>query len=169
MTENQHYPLNEGLETFYHSEKRHLREKVAIFHALEKKFGVGVRELVKEERAKSIRSQWSEIAKQTSGISIKDLIETLWDPLQQKGIVHYEVIETKETKTRLKVTSCLFARLVKELNIPRDWGYDLYCSDDEHMVRGFNQRMKFIRSKTLMEGHDCCDHCYQMTKVPIQN
>jgi len=163
LTENQHYPLEEWLESFYQSEKRHLMEKATILYALEKNFGVGVREIVREERAKSVHSQWIAIAKQTAGTSIKDLIETLWAPLQQKGILRYEVIETKEEKTCLKVTSCLFARLAEELNIPSDWGYDLYCSDDEHMVRGFNQRMKFSRSKTLMEGHDCCDHCYHMT------
>ncbi|MFW9789019.1 MAG: L-2-amino-thiazoline-4-carboxylic acid hydrolase, partial [Candidatus Thorarchaeota archaeon] len=37
-----------------------------------------------------------------------------------------------------------------------------FCNEDEHIVAGFNPSIKFSRTKTLMEGHDCCDHCYVM-------
>jgi len=163
MTEKECHLIDEQLEDFYRSEKRHLREKVLLLRALEKRFGLDVREIVREERAKSVETQWIALAQQTANASIKDLIEILWEPMRQRGIVKYSVIESDCGMTCLKVTSCLFAELVDELNIPIEWGCELYCCDDEHMVKGFNKRMKFFRSKTLMEGHDCCDHCYQMT------
>ena len=150
------------LENFYQSEKRHLREKVLLLQALEKEFGIGVRIITREERARSVRSKWEEVAKHAAGVSIKDLIETLWEPLQQKGIVQYKIISLEDERTCLEVKSCLFAKIVEELNIPNTWGYDLYCSDDEHIVKGFNQNIEFSRSKTLMENYDCCNHCYRM-------
>jgi len=162
MAEKECYSIEEQLEDFYRSEKRHLREKVLLLCALEKRFGMDVRDIVREERAKSVETQWNAIAQQTASASIKDLIEILWEPMRQRGIVKYNIIESSDGMTCLKVTSCLFAKLVEELNIPIDWGCELYCCDDEQMVKGFNKRMKFSRSKTLMEGHDYCDHCYQM-------
>ncbi len=161
MAEN-HYSREEQLDSFYRSERRHLLEKVVILQVLVKKFGMNVRETVKGERARLVQSQWKKIAEQTAGILIKDLIETLWEPLKQKGIVSYEVTSNDEKKICIKVTQCLFARLVEELNIPKDWGYDLYCQDDEYMVKGFNEEMVFSRSMTLMEGHDYCNHCYHL-------
>ncbi len=152
----------EHLDSFYRSEGRHLLEKVVLLQALEKKFGVDVRETVKEERARLVQSQWERIADQASSILIMDLVDTLWEPLKQRGIVAYEVATNDEKKTCLKVTRCLFAQLVEELKIPKDWGYDLYCQDDEYMVKGFNEEMEFSRSTTLMEGYDCCNHCYRL-------
>ncbi|TFH07921.1 MAG: hypothetical protein E4H14_07485 [Candidatus Thorarchaeota archaeon] len=52
--------------------------------------------------------------------------------------------------------------IIIRLKPSRDWGYSLYCVDDEYMVMGFNPKMEFTRSKTLMEGHDCCNHCYRL-------
>jgi predicted ArsR family transcriptional regulator len=154
--------MNEELVLFYRSEKRHLQEKVLLLQALEKEFGPRVREIVLKERAETTRFQWVDIAKETHGISVKDMIETLWAPMLKRGLVTYDIEEATDGQTCLKVTSCIFARIVEELNIPRDWGFSLYCVDDEHMVKGFNPKMEFTRSKTLMEGHDCCNHCYRL-------
>lgn len=154
--------MNKELELFRRSEKRHLQEKVLLLQALEKEFGPRVREIVLKERAASTKSEWEDIAMETNDIQVKDMIETLWEPMLKRGFVKYDIEEIDDSRICLKVTSCLFAEIVVDLDIPRDWAFALYCVDDEHMVKGFTPAMEFTRSKTLMEGHDCCNHCYRL-------
>lgn len=33
---------------------------------------------------------------------------------------------------------------------------------DEAWAKAFNPNIQFTRTKTLMEGHACCDHCYKI-------
>ncbi len=82
--------------------------------------------------------------------------------MRERGIVDFDKMREDERMTSLGVTKCVFAELVNELGISKEWGYDLFCSDDEHIANGFNPKIKFSRSKTLMEGYDCCDPCYKL-------
>ncbi|MBN2228244.1 MAG: L-2-amino-thiazoline-4-carboxylic acid hydrolase [Candidatus Thorarchaeota archaeon] len=162
MSDDELNNIDEQLEAFTRSEKRHLKEKFLLLRAMETEFGERVREIIRMERSQSVRSQWEYIGTQVESNSIESLIEILWTPMRQRRIVEYEYGKTKDNGICIKVTRCLFAELVNDLEIPSEWGYDLYCSDDEHMVRGFNSKMEFSRSKTLMQGHECCNHCYRM-------
>ena len=63
----------------------------------------------------------------------------------------------------MNITKCPLADLAKEVNA-EDWGYILYCCDDPNIVEGFNPEMDLKRTKTLMQGDDCCDHFYCMKK-----
>ena len=63
----------------------------------------------------------------------------------------------------MKITRCPFADMAIALG-EEDWGFEFYCMSDYGMVEGFNPEIEFSRSKTLMEGHDCCDHFYKMKK-----
>jgi hypothetical protein len=49
--------------------------------------------------------------------------------------------------------------LAKKLNAEK-WLYHLTCLTDEPAITGFNGRIKFDRSRTLMQGYPDCDHCY---------
>jgi hypothetical protein len=41
-----------------------------------------------------------------------------------------------------------------------DLGYILSCYGDYASAEGFNPKMRMIRTKTLMQGSDCCNHRY---------
>jgi hypothetical protein len=43
-----------------------------------------------------------------------------------------------------------------------DLGVQFFCNEDAFIVEGYNPAIKFHRTKTLMEGDDCCDHRYTM-------
>jgi predicted ArsR family transcriptional regulator len=148
----------QAVEAFRRSEKRHLREKVLLLRAIESELGANVRVIVKRERANSVRAQWTEIAESEGKNDIEDLIRILWDGISD--FVHYEVVDQHDGYAQLRVHYCLFAEIAKELGVDKDWGYELYCADDPHIVAGFNPHIELKRGKTLMEGHDCCDHCY---------
>jgi hypothetical protein len=41
-------------------------------------------------------------------------------------------------------------------------GYSFYCCWDYGFCQGLNPHIKFTRTKTLMQGDDCCDHTYDL-------
>jgi hypothetical protein len=43
-----------------------------------------------------------------------------------------------------------------------DIGFATVCFTDYATAAAFNPKLKMIRSKTLMQGHDCCNHRYVM-------
>ena len=54
---------------------------------------------------------------------------------------------------------CLWAKAFREANAA-DLGFKLVCSADYVTAEAFNPDIKLIRDKTLMQGHDCCNHKY---------
>ena len=73
----------------------------------------------------------------------------------------FETIEETDITFEIKVTECLWADTFREADAA-DIGYATYCHADYAMAQAFNPKMKMIRTKTLMEGHDCCNHRYVM-------
>ena len=61
------------------------------------------------------------------------------------------------------VTRCDYAALYKKLGF-EDIGTAFSCSRDPAFIKGFDDSFEFIRTKTLMEGGDCCDFCYRKIK-----
>ena len=68
-----------------------------------------------------------------------------------------EVVEETEKAAELHVTECLWAKTFRAARAA-DIGYAVSCHPDYASARAFNPRMRMIRTKTLMEGHDCCNH-----------
>lgn len=126
-------------------------------NALEKEFGPSVSEIVLRNRAKEVEENWKAIAKQHKDTSIQGIIDTLWKWVGNDGFVF--TIERTEKTAQMKVTYCPIAEMAKKTGQEK-WGYKCYCCDDFSIVKGFNDKMIFTRSKTLMEGHDCCNHFY---------
>ena len=46
-----------------------------------------------------------------------------------------------------------------------DWGFEFFCKMDPPIIEGFNPNIQFRRTKTLMEGDECCNHYYTMKKL----
>ena len=72
-------------------------------------------------------------------------------------VLTFEVIEDVENALEVKVTECLWARTFRS-NDAADIGYALVCHPDFTICRGFNPKIRMERTKTLMQGHDCCNH-----------
>jgi len=45
---------------------------------------------------------------------------------------------------------------MRELNAT-DIGYAVICHGDYAYCQGFNPKIRLIRTKTLMQGDDCCE------------
>ena len=59
------------------------------------------------------------------------------------------------------VTRCPYAERYEALRV-RQFGGCLSCCRDEPFARGFNSRLRLERTKTLMEGAECCDFRYHL-------
>ena len=69
----------------------------------------------------------------------------------------YDVREESETAFEIKVTECLWAKTFREMDAA-DIGYATICHPDFANCQAFNPKMRMIRSKTLMQGDDYCNH-----------
>jgi len=64
-------------------------------------------------------------------------------------------IEATAKSYEMKFTECLWAQTFREANAA-DLGFATICYADEAMASAFDQRLKLTRTKTLMNGDDCC-------------
>lgn len=82
--------------------------------------------------------------------SSKNLNQVFW-----KHVIEREVVEDSDTAFELKITKCLWEKVYREADAA-DLGYALVCHTDFATAEASGQ--KLIRTKTLMNGDDCCNH-----------
>jgi len=82
------------------------------------------------------------------------------NPIFQKALT-YEIVEESEGALELRITECLWAKTFREADAS-DIGYAAICYPDIAMASAYNPNIKFLRTKTLMQGNDCCNHKYVM-------
>jgi len=58
-----------------------------------------------------------------------------------------------------KVTKCIWAEVFLKFDAG-DIGWAYICHGDYAWTEGFNSKFKLVRDKTLMQGHDYCNHRY---------
>jgi len=78
------------------------------------------------------------------------------DPMFKNALT-FEIIEDSTDAFAIKVKECLWAKTFREADAA-DIGYAAICHGDYAMAKAFNPHLRMIRTKTLMQGHDCCDH-----------
>ena len=76
-------------------------------------------------------------------------------------VLTFAIVEDVDSAFEVKVTECLWAKTFRE-NDAADIGYASICHGDFAMCQGFNPKIRMERTKTLMEGHDCCNHRWIM-------
>jgi L-2-amino-thiazoline-4-carboxylic acid hydrolase len=66
-------------------------------------------------------------------------------------------VEQSENTSEFRITECLWAQTFRDAKAA-DIGYACICHPDFAAASAFNPKMKLIRTKTLMQGNDCCNH-----------
>jgi hypothetical protein len=74
-----------------------------------------------------------------------------------------EIIEDSETAFEIRVTECLTEVVFREADA-LDLGHACVCHADFGLPVGVHPRFRLTRTKTLMQGHDCCNHRYVWEK-----
>ncbi|KPK79151.1 MAG: hypothetical protein AMS25_13635 [Gemmatimonas sp. SM23_52] len=69
----------------------------------------------------------------------------------------FEIVEDTDQAFEVKVTECLWAKTFREAQAG-EIGYATVCYQDYASAEGFNPKLSMVRTKTLMQGDDCCNH-----------
>jgi hypothetical protein len=147
------------VEYFKRLEMLHFRELVSYIRALEEHYGPGITDVIGGAKYELTYKQWTELAASEERNDIPALLRLQW---QGAGpLLDYEVVYRDTGETRLRVARCFWADAFRELGAV-DVGTALYCDDEYASATGFNRHIELTRTATLMEGSDCCDHCYTL-------
>jgi hypothetical protein len=77
--------------------------------------------------------------------------DRFWD-----HILTSTIIEDTDKAIESKITECLFAKTFRDANAA-DIGYAYCCHLDFASAQAYNPKLRLIRTKTLMNGDDCCN------------
>jgi len=78
---------------------------------------------------------------------------------QYDNTLTMEIVEETDTIFELKVTKCIWASTFLKQKAG-DIGFASICYGDYAWPKGYNSKIRMERDKTLMQGHDCCNHRY---------
>ncbi len=76
-------------------------------------------------------------------------------------VLTFQWVERTEKAAEIRVTECLWAATFRAAGAA-DIGYACTCHPDFATTTAFNPKLRMLRTKTLMQGHDCCNHRYVM-------
>ncbi len=79
----------------------------------------------------------------------------------QDGVWEMEVLEQTSTTYFFNVRRCPYYEKYRQLGL-EELGVELSCCRDDPFARGLDQRLKLVRTKTIMEGGDGCDFRYRL-------
>ncbi len=109
------------------------------------------------KRSFQAAAQWA------SGIKTPDLKSyTEWMRKPDRFFQHvvaYSIVEDTPETVELKVTKCLWAKTFTDAK-QGDLGYAAVCFGDYAHAAGFSKHLSMVRTKTLMQGDDSCNHRY---------
>jgi predicted ArsR family transcriptional regulator len=109
--------------------------------------------------AKCIKEDWAKVGSIEAhpGTEIQDFIRILWEPLRSQGFSFSQ--KEADGKVEFCVTKCPVHELAERTKM-HSWLFHLACATDFYTAIAFSSKIGFARSKTLMEGHECCNHTY---------
>jgi hypothetical protein len=83
-------------------------------------------------------------------------------PRYQNSLTH-EVVEDTQDTFELRVTECVWAEVFRQQGLGGEIGHAAVCNMDYAWPKAYSPNIRMERSKTLMQGHDCCNHRYLLT------
>jgi hypothetical protein len=100
-------------------------------------------------------------AKNSPDNSFKTYVNTFRPP-RYKDVLTHEIVEDTDMAFELKVTECIWAKTFLDAKAG-DIGFAQICYGDYTWAESFNPKIKMVRDKTLMQGHEICNHRYIWT------
>lgn len=84
---------------------------------------------------------------------------SLLEPWYRDGALEIETLEESPDRYHLDITRCRYAEMYREMGLD-GLGFILSCDRDAALIEGFNPALELKRTKTIMQGGDCCDFRY---------
>ena len=129
-----------------------------LVEEMEKKYGKEGADLAYDAYRYAVRDSCVPHWKKFTKLDAEAYADWLLDDLMEG--YDFEIIEKTPNSVRLKFSSCPFAIFFRAIG--KEKIGQIYCDVDYDMIKDFNEttggNLGFERTKTLMEGHDCCNH-----------
>jgi len=127
---------------------------VSTIRYIEKKFGAKEVENIRKIQLQRNIDRWKKLKKEFKDNSL----ETFCNFMEKScaGTCEFEKTKDEKNHKKYKYSRCAWADIFRKLDA-EDIGFWI-CEADEPVVKTFNPNIKFKRTKTLMQGDDCCDH-----------
>ncbi len=119
------------------------------------------REMLESFAAEDALGHAEAAVKRLGGNTFAHLVR-VFSPANYRGLCVMKVVESTEKVHQLEVTECLWATVCREANAA-DEGYASICHGDFAFARAFNPRITMVRDRTLMQGHQSCNHRYVLS------
>lgn len=134
---------------------------ITIWRGLELEIGrEKLHEMMKRVIDLAVRKQKAELSKKAGDNDLATYTRNFRKPDRfWQNVLTFQVIEDTPQAFEVKVTECLWAKTYSDVNAG-DLGYILSCYADFAKAERFNPKMRMIRTKTLMQGDDCCNNRY---------
>jgi len=148
---------------FMFSEDQYWGDMAGLLRAFKEEYGETAYDVAVRHLGEKAIVEWGKKAEEHGSNTIADFIKLLWEPLKG-NVVDYSVTESEEG-FQIICTRCTYSEMAKRNGIT-DECYYLDCATDPYKAKGFNPKIGFKRNKTLIEGHNCCNHFYYMNDTP---
>ena len=79
----------------------------------------------------------------------------------QGGAQEFELLESTPPKVAINATRCNYAEMYREHGL-QELGFLLSCGRDFALMEGFNPKIRFTRTQTIMEGAPFCDFRFSL-------
>ncbi|MFQ5980754.1 MAG: L-2-amino-thiazoline-4-carboxylic acid hydrolase [Candidatus Heimdallarchaeota archaeon] len=126
----------------------------------DQEYGSRYNELAIELITDQTRKYWAKIADNEGKNDLDALMGVLWHNWDEGK---YSVTENADG-VQIHCTMCPIAEAFQSIGRQQE-GLLFMCSEDPAIVEGFNPDIEFQRTKTLMNGDDCCNHRYSQKKA----
>ncbi|MDH4272649.1 MAG: L-2-amino-thiazoline-4-carboxylic acid hydrolase [Candidatus Aminicenantes bacterium] len=134
-------------------------EFIQLAKALEKEMGrEKLLDFLKKNTEARLFQLGQQQAKQSPDQTFSTYVKTFRGPAYDKTLT-MQIVEDSDKVFELKVTECLWASVFLQAKAG-EIGYAAVCFGDYAWAQGFNSKIRMVRDKTLMQGHDCCNHRY---------
>ena len=134
---------------------------VPVIEAVSQKIGKDeALKILKNVNQQEAFQRGQDMARAREPKGIEELVEEVasWG---EGGIWEMDVLEQTSTTYFFNVTRCPYFEKYRDLGIEA-FGVALSCCRDEPFAKGFNSQLELVRTKTIMEGADCCDFRYYL-------
>ena len=141
--------------------RRTARSEIELIKTMIKELGeeraIEILQINTREGALALGQRQAKAAEKNDFYTYVDMFR---DTNRYKNTLTMEIVEDTEKAFELKVTECLFAEPYIEAGLGGDVGFAALCYMDYFWPKGFNENIKLVRDKTLMQGHKYCNHRY---------
>lgn len=100
-------------------------------------------------------------AREYSGNTLAELSKIVKEVWAKDNALTLKMLKENETTLFFDVTHCEYAQMYVRMGI-EDIGFILSCNRDFSFMEGFNPQIELKRTKTIMEGAECCDFRFSL-------